>query len=354
MTVRPRGKSWQATIIYNGKRHRRDFPTREEAEQWELNSLLALAAGGQVNPARARNFKITLGDLLTDVSFRVWSRKKSSKALIRNGQEVVEILGADRLVRTLCTADAHKVRTLLMLKGVSDATINRKLAALSVLFREALDLGYIAKKPKVGRTPERNHRKRYYRPDEEAAMLAWCDLMGDRTLRDYIVYSIDTGFRQGEVLKQTVSNIDGSSIWALNTKNGDDRLVPLSERALEIVQRRARYLNPDQLLFPFSSRYIHDRWKMMQSALGYAHDPNFIPHVLRHTFVTRLLFAGVDIRTVQILAGHRNITTTQGYAQTSPAVQKLAIGKLAAFRSCQAESGDEPLTVEVAKPKWLH
>ncbi|WP_312806541.1 tyrosine-type recombinase/integrase [Agrobacterium cavarae] len=332
MTVRPRGKSWQAAVSKEGKRYRRDFPTKAEAERWEARARLALKMGEPVKlKDRPRTKGPTLEELLEDVSFRVWSRKKAAAALIANGKEVVEILGGDRQANTLQASDAHQIRTSYMTRGRSDATINRKLAALSVLFREAVDLGYIQKKPKLGMTKERNRRIRFFRPDEEVQMLQWCDRMADQALRDYIVYSVDTGFRQGEVLKQTCGNIDGVTIWAINTKNGEDRCVPLSDRALEVVMRRSHGRHLDALIFPFSARYIRDRWKNMQSALGFAHDPHFIPHVLRHTFVTRLLQSGVDIKTVQILAGHRSIVTTQRYAQSSLDIQKMAIGKLSRF-----------------------
>ena len=332
MPITPRGNSWQAAVNYKGKRYRRDFPTKEEAEHWASEASRNLHRAVPVSPSTRKRRCPTINHLLEDVIYRIWARKKAARSLIRNGRQVVAIIGGDRPASTLCTADAHLVRTRFIERGRSDATINRKLAALSVLFREAADLGYIPKKPKVGLTKERNQRKRYFKPEEEKAMLDWCRRMGDQDLEDYIVYSIDTGFRQGEVLKQTPSHIEGRHMWAVNTKNYEDRLVPLTDRANEIVQRRAAMRHPKEPLFPFKAKFILDRWKVMQWALGHTHDENYTPHVLRHTFVTRLIQSGTDVRTTQLLAGHKSLVTTQAYAHSSTEAQRLAVERLVTFQ----------------------
>lgn len=332
MPVKPRGSSWQATVHHKGGRYRKDFIDKQEAEIWEAETKAALLKGIDPKSLTETGPKVpTIQELLDDVIFRVWGPKKAGKMLALNGRQVVNLIGGDRLASTLCAADAHKVKTEFLKRGRSDATINRKLAALSVLFREAVDLDYIPKKPKVGITKERNHRKRYFKPEEERAMLDWCDKMGDEDLRDYIVYSIDTGFRQGEVLKQTPGHIEGHDMWALNTKNYEDRLIPLTDRAYEVAQRRGKFLGKDERLFAFDAQFIRDRWRQMQTALGHAEDTEYLPHTLRHTFVTRLLQSGTDIKTAQTLAGHKNITTTQGYAHTSTEFQKLAIQRLSGY-----------------------
>lgn len=331
MPVSRRGNSWQGAVSHKGVRYRRDFPTKEEAERWVLTTTAQVQAGLTSKPPRKRR-PPTINGLLADVTLRIWSRKKSAEALTKNARQVVEIIGGDRPASSLGAPDVHAVRRAFMQRGRSDATINRKLAALSVLLREATDLGYIEKKPRIDLTKERNHRKRYFLPQEERAMLAWCDRMRDYALKDYIVYSIDTGFRQGEVLKQTPWHVEGRSIWATDTKNNDNRLVPLSDRAYAIIRMRSSGAEQRDLLFPYTSGYLRGRWRLMQSDLGFADDEQFIPHVLRHTFITRLIQAGVDIRTVQILAGHKSITTTQGYMQSSSSVQRAAIAALAGYR----------------------
>lgn len=330
MPIRPRGQSWQASFSHKGVRYRRDFPTKHEAERWASTTKAQLEADPTLKPSGRRGGP-TIEELLQDVILRIWSRKKGARPLILNARQVVDLLGSNRPASTLSVADVHMVRRTFVQRGTSDVTINRKLASLSVLLREAADLGYIDKKPRIGLTKERNHRKRYFLPQEEQAMLSWCDRMRDYVLKDYIVYSLDTGFRQGEILKQTPWHVEGRSIWATDTKNYDNRLVPLSDRAYQIVRLRASGLGQNDFLFPHTGDFLRGRWRLMQSDLGFADDSQFIPHVLRHTFITRLIQSGVDLRTVQILSGHKSIATTQGYAQSSTSTQKAAIEALSAY-----------------------
>lgn len=161
-------------------------------------------------------------------------------------------------------------------------------------------------------------------------MLTWCENTGHWDLKNYIIISLDTGFRQGEFLKIEARDVKGSDLWTYDTKGGTNRCVPLSERARLALEGYVRR-RPEGRLFPWEAQTIRDWWRKMQTALGMAGDSEYLPHTLRHTFVTRLLGAGVDIKTASVLAGHKDITTTQRYAQTSTDFQRLAIQRLSAY-----------------------
>ncbi|MBZ5882512.1 tyrosine-type recombinase/integrase, partial [Escherichia coli] len=117
-----------------------------------------------------------------------------------------------------------------------------------------------------------------------------------------------------------------------DTKAVNNRDVPLTARAKEVLHRRAKPLNdPDAKLFKEKPAWYRDHWKQMQSDLSMTDDRNYVPHVLRHTFVTNML-EHTDIRTVQELAGHKRIETTQRYAHTSAERKRLAIQRMSEYQ----------------------
>jgi hypothetical protein len=71
-------------------------------------------------------------------------------------------------------------------------------------------------------------------------------------------------------------------------------------------------------------------------------------HTLRHTFASRAVMAGVDIRTVQELMGHSTVTMTMRYAHLSPAHLREAVNKASVWQE-KAETGNETVTATVTK-----
>jgi len=110
-------------------------------------------------------------------------------------------------------------------------------------------------------------------------------------------------------------------------KGGKERLVPLGRTAVETVQRYLRESRPALLKSATDDLFLSRRgmrftrqgyWKMLK---GYARkaglEGKVHPHVLRHTFATHLLERGADLRSVQMMLGHSQITTTQIYTHVS-------------------------------------
>lgn len=331
MPVKQRGASWQAAVSYKGTRLRKDFKTKEEAEDWSATTLAALRSG-LVTPKPVLKVP-TLGEHLEQVYEVRWKGTKSEGTTMINGRHVVRILGADRSVDTLCRDDVLKLKRALREHGNSDATINRKLAAFSVLVKEAVEWGHLEKGFKAGITKERQGRVRYLTKDEEEALLAWALDMGEDEFHAYLVVSIDTGFRQGEVLKVSKADVfeapDPDTLWTYDTKNGKSRGVPLTDRAKEALHKLAAgRSHPNSPVFTLLPAALRERWRKAQGVMGLSAEEEFVPHIMRHTFVTRLLASGTDIKTAQDLAGHENITTTQRYAHTSPERMRLAVQRM--------------------------
>ncbi len=248
-----------------------------------------------------------------------WRGLKGEAILRINAEDVLRILGPARQVSSLNKMDALSVKTIVLDRGRTPATVNRKLAALSVLLREALELKWLSEVFKVGLMKEPTGIVRFFSNEEEAAMLEWTDRWGYHDLRDYIIVSIDTGLRQGEILKVLKRDVKDRIVWTYDTKNGNNRDVPLTERAKQVLDSRAERISLlNDPLFDIRADTLRSHRTTMQHHLGMSGDKDYLPHSLRHTFVTRLIERGVDIRTVQELAGHNLVQITQRYAHTNP------------------------------------
>jgi integrase/recombinase XerD len=127
-------------------------------------------------------------------------------------------------------------------------------------------------------------------------------------------------------------------------KGGKERLVPLGELSVELVQR---YLNtqPLQMEGPLFYREDgrtplnrRDVWNLVRQVGTVALQKNVYPHTFRHSFATHLLENGADLRVVQELLGHSDIATTQIYTQISKKHIKAAHRSI--FSSPQAPKRD--------------
>ena len=90
-----------------------------------------------------------------------------------------------------------------------------------------------------------------------------------------------------------------------------------------------------------------------EDAIAKAGISNFTWHDIRHTFASRLVMAGVDLRTVAELMGHKKIQMTMRYAHLAPSHKLDAVGKLSAFnaRERRRQKADEPVILTSAAPE---
>ena len=140
------------------------------------------------------------------------------------------------------------------------------------------------------------------------------------TLRDRTILELlyATGLRVSELvgLKKRDINLDAGFLIA-SGKRSKERMVPLGTYARDIVKR---YLEETKLegvfLFPGRRGQHLTRqavWKVIRKYGVQLPESHVSPHILRHTFATHLLEGGADLRSVQILLGHEDISTTQIY-----------------------------------------
>lgn len=158
-------------------------------------------------------------------------------------------------------------------------------------------------------------------PDTESALG-----LRDRTMLE-ILYA--TGLRVSELVSLEVAQVNlRQGVVRVTGKGGKDRLVPLGEEALNWLQSYMHTARPDLLhgrqtdaLFPTRRGGAMTRqafWYLIRryAVIAGIRKP-LSPHVLRHAFATHLLNHGADLRVVQMLLGHSDISTTQIYTHVA-------------------------------------
>lgn len=114
-----------------------------------------------------------------------------------------------------------------------------------------------------------------------------------------------------------------------SSKNGEIRYVPLNDEASVALRTAHKQSNGQPFVFlnRYGLRLVSPREWFDPSVKG-AGIEDFTWHCLRHTFASRLVMAGVDLRTVQELMGHKTIQMTVRYAHLAPKHQLNAVQRL--------------------------
>lgn len=253
---------------------------------------------------------VSLKTLLTryvDIIWEPGSHKYNVTAFVLELDEI--LLGCEFNVFTDEMID--RLIGALRKRGNSNATINRKMAALSKLLRKAYKMGDVHSLPEFKRQKERAGRIRFLEPDEEARLFAAISSRNKLYAR-FCIFLIDTGARLGEGTGLRWADIQNQRVTFWITKGGRSRSVPLTSRALAAIKasdktKRGPFVDIDQ-------QHFRAEWNRAKEEVGLGGDSDVVPHVLRHTCASRLVQGGVDLRRVQTWLGHQTLQMTMRYA----------------------------------------
>jgi integrase len=232
-------------------------------------------------------------------------------------------------------------------RGNSNATINRKMAALSKLLRKAGKMGDIHSLPEFRRQKERSGRIRFLESDEEVRLFAEIRGHSERYWQ-LCVFLVDTGARLGEAIGLHWNDIHDGSVTFWLTKSGRSRTVPMTRRVREILSPMERTRpGPFAGIKQYQFRQV---WHKARSDIGLAADHELIPHSLRHTCASRLVRGGVDIRRVQMWLGHQTLQMTMRYSHLAthdldvcvPILERAIAETPCASMRKEAACGDDP------------
>ena len=222
-------------------------------------------------------------------------------------------------------------------QGLARATRARRLASIRQLYRFAFEEGWREDNPAIQiRGPGRDRRLPRSLSEEEVDRMlgaaATVGRAGAERLRNACLMQVlyATGMRVTELVSLPAAAARGDPRWLLiRGKGGRERMVPLSPPArgalaawLPARDQAVAVPRPgprSPFLFPSTSREGHltrNRFYVLIKEIAAAGgvDPSKVtPHTLRHAFATHLLARGADLRAIQTLLGHADVSTTEIY-----------------------------------------
>jgi integrase/recombinase XerD len=236
--------------------------------------------------------------------------------------------------RTLVTASrADVLEYLASLAGAPPRSVARRLSSLRRFYLYLMRHGRIAEDPcarveapRIGRSLPTTLSEGEVEALLEAPNVAVLEGLRDRTMLE-LIYA--TGLRVSELVNLKLGQINyQQGVVRVMGKGGKERLVPLGEAALDWLERYLRDARPQLLapghgdaLFPSPRGGFLSRQAFWYAIKRYATvagiSKSVSPHSLRHAFATHLLNHGADLRVVQLLLGHSDISTTQIYTHVA-------------------------------------
>lgn len=216
---------------------------------------------------------------------------------------------------------------------LSPRSLARNLVSIRMFYRFLVSEGKINSNPVrlMGIPRMYQHLPDVLSRDEVEALLLQPDTMTVLGRRDKAILEVlyATGLRVSELIGLKISNINLQAGYIRTIGKGSkERIVPMGTKAIDSLKQYVRNSRPSFLKKgEFPNLFLNSRgkpmtrqglWKIIRNyALKAGITKTVTPHTVRHSFATHLLEGGADLRSVQIMLGHADISTTQIYTHVA-------------------------------------
>ena len=304
-TIRKRQNKWQVQIRRKGFASvSKSFHKKADADSW-ARMLEAKADANDLPQAYKLPINLKLSSLIVRYQREVLPLKKGGA----NEHIVLDAVLQRKISRTLFSAIKASTFSSYRderLRSVRASTVKREMAILQHMFNVARSEWGIPlpnnpieliQKPSASKPRKRRLEAGEFEALKDAAN-------GSRApyLWPLVELAIETGMRRGEMLKAEWSDLDlrARKLTLYNTKNGDDRSIPLTVRAVQILSDLPR---TDDRIFPVTPVAVRHSWERLRNRAGLV-DLHF--HDLRHEAISRFFEMGLSVPEVALISGHKD------------------------------------------------
>jgi integrase len=330
--------------------------TKGEAQAVLTKRIAALQSGEDT----ARSGKVTVGDLYKLVLTDYALEGQETRDVEQRWRDHLEPYFAKRRASNV-TYETLAEYAVMRRKEVSEktgeptspSTVNRELAILRRAFRLGKRSRKVGIVPDFPMTSEKGNEREGFLSDAERFRLAQaCDAQTEAPfLRAIFETAVDLGARKGELLDLQVTDVNFTEheVTFRETKNGDDRTVPMTPNAEAWLAKMTAGKSSDASVFTWSDgrpvRDFREQWVQATEAAGVA---NLLFHDLRRTAVRNLRKSGVSEGVAMAISGHKTRSVFERYnikdrADLHDAVRRVEAARLNAHTlhiGDSAESGE--------------
>ncbi len=333
MRVYKRGKYWWIDYTYQGRRYRYSLKTRSKklAQLYMQDLELKIFKREKLGIHEERIPFHYLADIYLDYikvngtarTYEVEKYKNKTLKQFFEGYTIQEI--TPEMIERFKTELSAKV---------SQQTVNRYLTTLRAMFNKAIQWGYLKDSPmnKVEFFREPPGRLRFLNPEEIQKLID----SSPEHLRPIIIVALNTGLRKSEILSLRWDQIDfvHNVITVIGKKTGERRIIPMNKTVKTTLMKLPR---TSEYIFPGpKGKPIQSIKKSFKTACKKAGIENFRFHDLRHTFASYLVMAGVDLRTVAQLLGHKTLRMVMRYSHLSQDHLQKAVDRIGTIMAHQS------------------
>lgn len=261
-------------------------------------------------------------------------KKAASNTLssyLRDVRQFAEWLESEGVALPQATQnDVKQYARYLSQKGKSDATVVRSIASLKSFYSYMLTAHNVPDNPAKGFTPSKLERKlpEILTSKEVDLFLDQPDTSDEKGCRDKAMLEVlyATGIRVTELISLDIHDVNLSIGFIRCSGKGKERIVPLYKAAIRALSTYINDVRPQLLDEPNQPALFVNMngermsrqgfWKIVkfyQEKAGISKD--ITPHTLRHSFAAHLLENGADLKSIQEMLGHADISSTQIYTQ---------------------------------------
>lgn len=351
MGLYKRGQTWWINFSYKGKqvRHSTETDDKKLAEKIHHKVMTEVIEGKYFDRQPREN--IIFEELMQRYMREHSSKNKTPKSHVRDKSLSKHLLDRFKgfLLTDITPRAISEYKFNRLEEGAAPKTVLNELILLGHAFTLATgEWELVNENPvkKVRKPTINNAVDRWLTLEEEAKLLA----VSPQWLQEIILFAVNTGLRQSEILDLQWSHVDlfRRTLYISEQKNKEKDTLPLNERALDVLKQRTRVrqLANNYVFVNTEGNRINTRnlLRAFYSSCDKAEIQNLRFHDLRHTFATRLVQAGVDLYTVQKLGRWKTITMLQRYAHHCPESLRPGVEVLDKFSTNLSQSNKKEVS----------